>query len=590
MRIKIQHKITFVFIIISAVILFSLFIYLSNDLKAYTYKRIKTNVIKQLELSKSYIENVPIKNMSSYEVDAIADKIGHDLDLRVTIIGMDGKVYGDSEVKADQLPVVENHLYRPEVQQAIKSGLGQSRRFSTTVKKDFLYTAALFNKDNSQGIIRLSIPLSEIEELLNSLTKTLEIVLLFAFIFSGLVSYLASSFISRPIRGISWAAKDIAHGNYARKIAIQSHDEIGDLGAAFNYMSEQIKIKIEEVSQGKSRLEAVFLSMFEGVMIVDTSGIILLMNQALKDVLKIKEDSLGKKPIEVMRNLQIQEIVDNVLQFKSDLISKEISTLLPEEKILLVHATRIKKDQHTQGAVLVFHDLTTLRNLEKIRQDFVANVSHELRTPISSIKGFAETLLAGALDDKENSRDFLKIILADSNRLACLIDDLLNLSKIESGKLIMEKKPCGLVAILEKVIASLKVQLEAKSILIRINLPKDIPNVLVDETRIKQVLLNLIDNAIKYNIQAGEIVISAEKIDSFIKINISDTGIGIPSKDLPRLFERFYRVDKARSRELGGTGLGLSIVKHIIQSHSGEVSVESVESQGSTFSFTIPKV
>lgn len=589
MRIKIQHKITFVFIIISAVILFSLFIYLSNNLKENTYKRIKTNVIKQLELAKSYIEDIPISNISSYEVDSIVDKIGHDLGLRVTFIGMDGKVYGDSELKVNELSEVENHLYRPEIQQAIKSGLGQSHRFSTTVKKDFLYTAALLSKDKSQGIIRLSIPLSEIEELLSSLTKTLEIVLLFAFIFSGLVSSLASFFISRPIRTISWAAKDIAQGNYTRKISIQSHDEIGDLGSAFNYMSEQIKIKIEEVSQGMSRLEAVFLSMFEGVMIVDTSGIILLMNQALKDVMKIEEDPLGKKPIEVMRNLQIQEIVDNIFELKSNLISKEISTLLPEEKILLVHATRIEKDQHTEGVVLVFHDVTTLRNLEKVRKDFVANVSHELRTPISSIKGFAETLLAGALDDKENSKDFLKIILSDSNRLACLIDDLLNLSKIESGKLIMERKPCGLLEIVEKVIASLKVQLEFKSIITKISIPQDLPNVLVDETRIKQVLLNLIDNAIKYNMPSGEILILAKEIDSFVRVDIVDTGIGIPSNNLPRLFERFYRVDKARSRELGGTGLGLAIVKHIVQSHSGEVLVESVELQGSTFSFTIPK-
>ncbi|MBU1087730.1 MAG: HAMP domain-containing protein [Candidatus Omnitrophica bacterium] len=589
MKIKIQHKITTIFIIISGFILLGLFIYLSNNLKDYTYKRIKTNVKKQLELVKTYIEDVPITNITSYVLDPIADKIGHDLDLRTTFIALDGTVFGDSEFDLDELSKVENHLYRPEVQQAMQSGIGQSRRFSTTVKKDFLYTAVLFKKNNSQGIVRLSIPLSEIDELLNNLTLTLEIALLAAFLLAGLVSYLASIFISRPIKEISWAAKDIAQGNFARKILIYSNDEIGDLANAFNYMSEQIETKIEEVSQSKSRLEAVFLSMFEGVMIVDTEGAVLLMNQALKNVLKVKENPIGKKPIEVIRNLQIQEIVENVLEPESALIAKEISTLLPEEKVLLVHATRIEKDKQTEGAVLVFHDVTALRGLEKIRQEFVANVSHELRTPISSIKGFAETLLSGAMEDQENARDFLKIILADSDRLACLIDDLLNLSKIESGKLIMEKKSCKIAEIVEKVIASLKVQLKDKSIIAKINIPVNIPNVLADETRIKQVLLNLVENAIKYNIPDGEIIISAQEIGSFIKVDIMDTGIGIPNKDLPRLFERFYRVDKARSRELGGTGLGLSIVKHIIQSHGGEVFVESVERKGSTFSFTIPR-
>lgn len=589
MRVKIQHKITFLFIIISAVILLSLFIYLSDNLKDYTYRRIKTNIFQQLQLSKSYIQDIPIRNIFSYEIDSVADKIGNDLGLRVTFIGMDGKVYGDSEINESELSFVENHLYRPEVQQVIKSGYGESRRFSTTVKKEFLYTAALFNKNNSQGIIRLSIPLSEIEDLLNNLTATLGIVLLAAFVLAGIVSYLASLFISRPIGEISWAAKDIAYGNYARKISIQSQDEIGDLGTAFNDMSEQIKIKIEEVSQGKSRLEAVFLSMFEGVMIVDLEGKILLINQSLKSFFEINEYYLGKKPIEVIRNLQIQDLVDNILVSNVGMISEEISTLLPEGKSLLVHATQIKKNENIEGAVLVFHDVTILRSLEKVRQNFVANVSHELRTPISSIKGFAETLLAGGLNDKENAEDFLKIILAESNRLANLIDDLLHLSKIESGKLVMEKQPCKLLEIVEKVIGSLKVQLNSKSIIVKINVPENIPDILVDETRLKQVLLNLIENAIKYNNPQGEILISAGLVNNFVKVDIIDTGIGISSKDLPRLFERFYRVDKARSRELGGTGLGLSIVKHIIQSHNGEVSVQSLEGQGSTFSFTVPR-
>jgi len=589
LRLSIQHKITLIFVIISAVILCSVFFYLTKNLTDYTYKRIKTNVTKQIALSKSYLTDAAFNDIISYDLDDIADKIGRDLDLRVTLMGLDGTVYGDSELEGDKLRKVENHLYRPEVQQALKSGYGESRRFSTTIKEDFLYIASVFNKKDTSGIVRLSIPLSEIDQLLISLRHMLGFSLLAAFILAILVSYLASYFISRPLKEIALASQDIAQGNYSKKISLRSNDEIGDLAKTFNYMSEQVKSRIEEVSENKSRLEAVFLSMFEGVMIIDVSGSILLMNEALKNSLRIEEDPLGKRPIEVIRNLQIQEIADNTLRSNGDLISQEISTLLPEEKILLVHATPIKKDANIEGAVLVFHDVTNLRKLEIIRQEFVANVSHELRTPISSIKGYAETLLDGALKDKENAKDFLKIILSDSNRLASLIDDLLNLSRIESGKLAMEMKSYKLLPLVEKVVASLKGQIEKKLIALTISIPQNIPNILADETRIKQVVLNLIDNAIKYNNPNGEILITANETNDSVKVDITDTGIGIPQKDLPRLFERFYRVDKARSRELGGTGLGLSIVKHIIQAHNGEVSVQSIEGQGSTFSFTLPK-
>jgi len=589
LRINIHYKIAFLFVIVIAIVFLGVYVYLNKNLEEFTYRRIKTNVTKQIALSKVYLEAKSLENITAYDLDTVADKIGRDLGLRVTIIGLDGTVYGDSELETDALVNVENHLYRPEVQQAIKSGIGESRRFSTTLKKDMLYVASTYGKEKLQGIIRLSIPLLEVEQISTHFKKILTAAILIAFILAIIISFLASGFISKPIRSMSLAAQDIAHGNFSKRVRVSSNDEIGDLAKAFNYMSEQVKARIEEVSANKSRFEAVLLSMFEGVMVVDTEGTILLMNQALKDFLRITGDPLGKKPLEVIRNIEIQEMVDNTLNYKHGLVSGEISILLPEEKVLLVHATPIKKDADIQGAVLVFHDVTNLRRLEKIRQDFVANVSHELRTPISSIKGYAETLLEGALKDKENAKDFLKIILSDSNRLASLLDDLLNLSKIESGKLVMETKSYKLLPLAEKVVSSLKGQIENKSIAITINIPKDLPDIFVDETRIKQVLLNLIDNAIKYNRPNGEISITAFEINNFIKVDITDTGIGISDKDLPRLFERFYRVDKARSRELGGTGLGLSIVKHIIQAHNGEVSVQSVEGQSSTFSFTIPK-
>ncbi len=589
LRINIHYKITLIFTVIVAIILFGIYLYLNKNLREDTYQRIRINLTKQTYLSKTYLEEDSDKKIQGYELDKIADKIGGDLDLRATIISLDGTVFGDSELDGKDLIEVENHLYRTEVQQALKTGIGESRRFSTTVKKDMLYIATTFGRDKIQGIIRLSIPLSEIELISNRLKKTLSFSLLLAFILAIMISFLASALISKPIRNISWVARDIAHGDFSKRIQTASSDEIGDLSKTFNYMSEQIKLRLEELNLSRSRLEAVLLSMFEGVMVIDSKGVILLMNQALKDLLLVKDEPTGKKPIEVVRNIEIQEIADCALKRECDLKAAEISVLGPDEKILSIHATAVVREGNAEGAVLVFHDITNLRRLEKIRQDFVANVSHELRTPISSIKGYAETLLEGALDDKENAKDFLKIIYSDSDRLARLVDDLLDLSKIESGKLKMALRPCKIKPLIERVILRMDKQAKDKSISIKVDVPKEIPLVYADEARIAQVLLNLIDNAIKYNHHAGTVTISAKDKDKFVQVDISDTGVGIPEKDLPRLFERFYRVDKARSRELGGTGLGLSIVKHIVQVHNGEVSVQSILGQGSTFSFTIPK-
>ncbi len=589
LRINIHYKITLIFTVIVAIILFGIYLYLNKNPQEDTYQRIRDNLTKQTYLSKSYLEEDSAKKVQGYELDKIADRIGKDLDLRVTIIGLDGTVFGDSELDGDELVEVENHLYRPEVQQALKIGVGESRRFSTTVKKDMLYIATTYGKDSVQGIIRLSIPLSEIELISNRLKNTLAFSLFFAFIVAIIISFLLSGLISKPLKEISLVAGEIARGDFSKQIQVTSNDEIGDLAKAFNYMSEQIKLRLLELNLSRSRLEAVFLSMFEGVMVVDVNATILLMNQPLKDFLLVKEEPTGKRPLEIIRNIEIQEIVDRALKLKQGLESREISILLPEEKILLVLATPIIRDGNTEGAVLVFHDITELRHLEKIRQDFVANVSHELRTPISSIKGYAETLLEGALEDKENAKDFLKIIYSDSGRLARLVDDLLDLSKIESGKLKMALKPCKIKPLIERVISGLDKQAKDKSISFKVDVPKEIPDVLVDEARIAQVLLNLIDNAIKYNRENGTVTILAKDKAKFVQVDVSDTGVGIPEKDLPRLFERFYRVDKARSRELGGTGLGLSIVKHIISAHHGEVSVQSILGQGSTFSFTIPK-
>ncbi|MDD4957435.1 MAG: ATP-binding protein [Candidatus Omnitrophica bacterium] len=587
MRIKLYHKITIVLALTLALVLSVIYAYLNNNLRQYTYQRIKNNLDKDTGLLRSFLEKTP-PDMSSAALDEFADIAGRDLNARVTIIGTDGNVLGDSEIKLEDLAELENHINRPEVEEALASGSGESERFSTTVQDQRLYMASIFGRPEARGVIRLSVPLSELAEVSGYLKRIAGLSFVLVFILTLIFGAVGSFFISHPLKQISDAAKEISRGDFSRRILVNTRDEVEDLATTFNDMSDQIKARIEDVTDSRSRLEAVFASMFDGVIIVDAKCRILIMNRAIRDLLSVKEDPVGRKPLEVIRNVKVQELADSVLGAEGKVGIEEISVLLPEEKKLLVHATSVIKNDKVEGAVLVFHDITDMRRLERVRQDFVANVSHELRTPITNIKGYAETLLDGALGDKDNAEEFIRIIYNDSERLANLIEDLLDLSSIESGKLALELAPCSIKDLAGRVVADIEQQANDKGIYIGIDVPDGMPAILADERLIYQALMNIVDNAVKYTEDKGSIRINAKSRDGFTECSVSDTGIGIPEQDLPRIFERFYRVDKARSRKIGGTGLGLSIVKHIIQEHGGQVFVESAPGKGSVFTFTIP--
>jgi len=589
LRLNIQYKITIIFCLMLAVIFTGVFFYLDGVFKRNTFNRIRTALVKEALLVKMFLE----KDFPGYprlqEVDSMVDEAGYALDSRVTIIALDGAVLGDSELDEDGIRSVENHLYRPEVQQALKGGVGESVRFSTTVKRNMLYVAAVFGRDGPEGIVRLALSLADVDAVSDRLKGVLLVSLSGAFLLTVLASFVASFFISKPLREMADAAGKIAEGDFSRRITIRANDEVGDLAKAFTNMAEQVKKRMDEVIRGRSRFEAVLLSMFDGVMVVDAKGRILLMNPTLMQSLRLSDNPAGKKPVEVFRNVEVEEITDSVLDVKGGVETREIIIQIPNEKVLLVHATPIIREDEAEGAVLLFHDVTELKRLEQIRRDFVANVSHELRTPISSIKGYAETLIDGAVDDKELAEEFVGIIQAEADRLAKLIEDLLDLSRLESGKLDLHPVRCSVKDIAERVIRDQKEAAGEKSIAVREDIPEDIPDIMADPAMITQVLINLMDNAIKYTPEGGGIEVSAAPEGGMVEVRVTDTGVGIPEKDLSRIFERFYRVDKARSRQLGGTGLGLSIVKHIVQEHGGQVWVDSLPGKGSTFTFTLPR-
>ena len=566
-------------------------------LRSYVENNITGNIKNQLILGKGLLETSFADRTNTVDFQDIAAKMGNVLELRVTIIGFDGKVLGDTDLTRERLATVENHANRPEVQDAFKKGLGVSKRFSRTVEKNMFYMALPFGKEKAEGILRFSIPLHDIELLEAKIRSTVGIAVIFVLLLGLGLTFAVSVLVSRPLIEMSTIAKAMAIGDFSKKASIHTQDEISELALSLNALSEEIKDKIEKIDSERAKLDLVLSSMFEGVIVTNEEEDIILMNPSLRKLFLVDSDPIGKRPLEVIRNTAVQDMVDRILKGKQRLATEEIVINLPEEKILKVNGVPIIRQDRLEGTILVFHDITELRHLEKIRQDFVANVSHELRTPISSIKGYAETLLEGALDDKDNAREFIGIILQDSNRLASLINDLLDLSRIESGKMKMAFLPQDAALLIKRAVAIMDNQAKVKSIALKLDLTFA-PSaeggsayggkIKADEARFSQVMINLLDNAIKYTQEGGSVTVSSKAVNDALQIDISDTGIGMEEKDIPRIYERFYRVDKARSRELGGTGLGLSIVKHIVQAHGGQVWVVSELGKGSTFSFTIP--
>ncbi len=588
MKIKFHRKLTLIFCLAVALPVSAGYIYLVSHLKPYVENNLRDSLKHQLVFGGEFLEARLKDDGLSPDYQMLAEGMGRSLGLRATIIALDGTVLGDTDLTREQVSAVENHANRPELRQALKSGFGESKRFSYTVRKDMLYMAVPFGRPQAEGVLRFSVSLRAIELLQAKMHKVVGVSVAAILLVSVLLTSLVSASVSRPLSEMSQIARSMAAGDFSKKVSIHTDDEIGELARSLNAMSEQIHDKIEGLDSERAKLDLVLSSMFEGVIVTDDQEQIILMNPSLRKFFLVDTDPRGKKPIEVIRNTAVQDIVDRVIKDKQGLATEEISVSIPEEKILKVNGVPIVRNDKFEGAILVFHDITELRRLERIRQDFVANVSHELRTPISSIKGYAETLLEGAIEDRAHAKEFINIIYQDSNRLANLINDLLDLSRIESGKMQMHFTRAEPASLIRRAISVIENQARAKSIALTLDVPAGLPEIRVDETRFSQIMINLLDNAIKYTLEGGSVTVFARMANDGVQIDVSDTGIGISDKDLPRIFERFYRVDKARSRELGGTGLGLSIVKHIVQAHGGQVWVKSEAGQGTTFSFTIP--
>ena len=528
-----------------------------------------------------------------------ARDLGHRASARVTLVAANGTVLADSAVRDADVSAVENHKSRPEIQQAFSTGHGEDIRPSHTTGERTMYRAVLLrqSQDAAPIAVRVGLPMVIVDREISELKQHLFLALSVAFLVALTLSVWLAHSITRPLSDIASAARQLSSGNRTIPIRTTAQDEVGLLATTLNDMAGQLHAKIDELSEDRAQLLAVLTSMVEGVMVLDYRGHVLQINPALERMFGISRvEARGRPCAELFRHQQLNDLVAAILRSR---IPYEDEIVLPlTGRCLQIEASPAGGERESEACiVLVFHDITELRRLEKIRKDFVANVSHELRTPLTSIKGYVEALMDGAKDDPSASAKFLEIILKQSDRLNLIIEDLLELSKIESGRVSLKEEPLELRSVVDRTLSMIRPIADKKRHRLVTSVDPSLPQVAGDEDRLVQVLTNLLDNAIKYTPEGGTIAVSAklapsvgntEPLARSIELSVADTGIGIPEEDRPRVFERFYRVDKARSRELGGTGLGLAIVKHIVEGHRGQVWVEANHPQGSRFMVRLP--
>ncbi len=576
---SIRWRIATAFVALILVCFIGLSLYLSHFFEQSYLDNLRVQLTNQARLigdsSTSYLAGGQVE-----AIDALAKMLGEEINARVTIIAKDGVVLGDSEKNPASM---ENHADRPEVVEALSQGKGSSIRYSTTLGYDMMYVAVPLTEDGEiVGTARVSLPLTEINESVGHVNRTIVWGGLIAAFIAILAALQISKITTGPIKKLTQVSKLMAEGDLDHEIDITSRDEVGELARAFNLMAARIKEMVALITTERDRMAVTLSHMGDGILVIDGDSRITLMNRAAETILKISRDkSVGRTFVEAVRDYKMDEILQRCLRAREQQTGTvEIN---PEKQFLGVVATPLEEGS---GCLLLLRDLTELRRLETIRQDFVSNISHELRTPVASVKALAETLQEGAIDDPSVAKDFLSKINTEVDRLTQMVQELGELSRIESGKSSIQMEPLDIAEAIDKAARRLKAQADRAGLNLDINIPPHIPQALGDRDRVEQVLVNLIHNAIKFTNTGGRINISAEADGDKLRISVADTGVGIPADDLPRIFERFYKADKARSGS--GTGLGLAIAKHIIEAHSGEIWADSVEGKGATFSFTLP--
>jgi len=545
----------------------------------FSFKAIKHHYINILSLelkNLAYTLNLkvlPLVEARDYKrLDSLVKEVGKNTNTRITIIAPDGRVLADSEMDPH---LMENHSNRPEVIQAKTKGFGKSLRFSTTLKKEMLYVAIPMESNKKfLGILRVSLFLEDIDKLLRELKLNLFGIVIFVTLFSLLGAIFFSRSLSRPLKGLVSASKRIADGDFSVKVKFKRDDEVGELARSFNKMSEELKHLFDDLTLKQKELSSIISSLEEGLLVLDKEGRIILFNESFRKLVRTNPE--GRHWWEVLRNPRVGELIEKAKKEKR--ISSENLELNEKEFLCSLVFIPFREE-----LVIVFHDITEFKKLEKIKTDLVVNVSHELRTPLTAIKGYVETLEEEIEGD---SKRYLDIIKRHTERLINIVADLLLLSELEEKGLTQIKEEVNLEKVVKDVFKIFDQKAKEKGLKLNL-ICEGNPVVEGDAFKLEQMFINLIDNAIKYT-ERGEVLVYLKQTDEEVIVKVKDTGIGIPKEHLDRIFERFYVVDKSRSKKLGGTGLGLSIVKHIVLLHNGKIDVKSSPGEGTEFIITFP--
>jgi len=575
------------YLVIALIALAAIAWYASTALREVYVARIKADLhARATLLERTFTAEVAAGHFE--RIDALCKELGNTTDTRITVILPNGKVVGETEESPERM---DAHSDRPEIIAALAGQVGWATRYSNTLHEQRAYAAIpLYEKAEVIGALRTSVSIKSIDEALHGILVSIALFCAVTAVLLAGVSFLIARRIVRPLEVLGAEAECLAQGELSRKLPVSNIREIGTLAESLNRMAASLDEKLRDIMNQGNEREAILSSMAEGVLAIDSGERLLRINEAAAKLLGIDAAAAqGRLLQEVVRSHELQALLEGVLRQRG---AKEEEIVLRgdgSERNVHAQATVLKDAGGTIGAVAILHEVTQLKKLEKVRRDFVANVSHELRTPVTSIKGFVETLLDGAMNNPQELQRFLQIVAVQTDRLNAIIEDLLTLSRIEQeeekAEIALGQSPVR--GVLETAIEVCRMKAAEKNIQLEMNCDAGL-TAAVNVPLLEQAVINLIDNAIKYSYPEQPIRLSAERANGEIVIHVQDQGCGIGREHLPRIFERFYRVDKARSRKLGGTGLGLAIVKHIAQAHGGRATVESLLGKGSTFSIHLP--
>lgn len=582
-------KITGSYLILSITFILVLWFFISSIIQNTYTDMTKDHLVENAQLISEVITLGGLDE-DRETLDEWTSHFNEEITLRYTIIAIDGTVIADSESDIESM---DNHLNRPEIDAVLVKNqeLGESVRLSDTRDMSMMYVAIPVEADGELiGAVRTSVSTQSIDNAISAIWTTLSAILFIILLVSVISAALLSYNITKPINRVINVTKRLQNKDYSARINADYSGEIGNLNTSVNALAASLQAHVNEIEESEKQLNSILSNLVSGVVLIDDKGKVDLTNHATERFLSKHTSKIdGKEYTYVFGPLGIDHLIETVIE---DNVKRhdEAHIYFPEERILDVHiAPYYSQGWQQRGAIIVLHDITDIRRLEKMRSEFVANVSHELKTPITSVKGFAETLLSGDVPDEATAKQFMQIIYDESERLNRLITDLLELSKIEKQAMPLNITEVNLNEIIGNSTQTISKFARDKNI--TLHLPSDENPIYVeaDEDRLGQIVLNLVANAVNYTSDNGDIYIDAEERSSKVVLTVRDTGMGIPEEALDRLFERFYRVDKARSRHSGGTGLGLAIVKHLVESHEGKIYVKSVEGVGSTFTVELPK-